>query len=211
MNGGPNGFVRPPPWAPGQAIGLFGGTFDPPHAGHLLASETALRRLQLDRAWWLVTPGNPLKDTRDLRPLAVRMGQARALARDPRIIVSDLEAQLGTRYTFDTVEWLVRRCPGVRFVWIMGADILAQFHRWQHWREIAARVPLAVVDRPGSGFAAKAAPAARALARWRIPEQDAALLAQRGAPGLVFLHGRRVDLSSTMLRKRRGEAAEHGK
>jgi nicotinate-nucleotide adenylyltransferase len=184
-------------------IGLFGGTFDPPHAGHVLASERALRRLQLDRVWWIVTPGNPLKAHDGLTPLAERMAEARALARDPRIVVSDIEAQLGTRYTFDTIDWLTKRCPGVSFVWIMGADNLAQFDRWQHWREIAARVPLAVVDRPGASLAATASRAARVLAPWRLSEAQAPLLATLGAPGLVLLHGRRIDLSSTMLRKER--------
>jgi nicotinate-nucleotide adenylyltransferase len=190
-----------------MTIGLFGGTFDPPHAGHVLASETALRRLDLDRVWWLVTPGNPLKDIGRLRPLATRMAEARALTSDPRIVVTDIEARIGTRYTFDTLDWLTRRCPGVRFVWIMGADILAQLHRWQKWREIAELVPFAVVDRPGASFAATASPAAQALARWRVPEARATNLARIGAPAFVILHGKRVDLSSTMLRKQRSTAA----
>lgn len=192
--------VRPPPHAPGMAVGLFGGSFNPPHAGHVLVSETALRRLRLDRVWWLVTPGNPLKDTRALAPLPRRMAAARRLLRDPRIVVSDLEARLGVRYTFDTIDWLVRRCPGVHFVWLMGADNLRQFDRWQQWRGIAARVPLAVIDRPGAGLKASASRAAQALAPWRVPEHGAWRLVRRGAPGLVVLHGRRLDLSSTMLR-----------
>ncbi len=126
-----------PPHAPGMRIGLFGGTFDPPHQAHLGASLLALRRLKLDRVWWLVTPGNPLKNTSGLAPLCERIASARALARHPRIDVTGLEAVIKTRYTYDTLTWLISRCPGVRFVWLMGADNLRSFHRWQNWRGIA--------------------------------------------------------------------------
>src|ERR1043166_2798374 len=141
-----------PPHAPGMRIGLFGGTFDPPHAAHLAASLLAMKRLQLDRMWWLVTPGNPLKDTRGLRPLEQRMTDAKKLAGHPRIDVTGLEAVINTRYTYDTLEYLVRRCAGVRFVWVMGADNLRSFYRWQSWRRIANLMPMAVVDRMGSSL-----------------------------------------------------------
>src|SRR3990172_1625901 len=124
-----------PPHAPGMTIGLFGGTFDPPHEAHLAACLLAMKRLNLDRVWWLVTPGNPLKDTRHLNPLQKRIAAARTLARHPRIVVSGLEAVIKTRYTYDTIRFLLRRCPAVRFVWIMGADNLRSFHRWQHLRQ----------------------------------------------------------------------------
>jgi nicotinate-nucleotide adenylyltransferase len=185
----------------GMRIGLFGGTFNPPHEGHRLASLIALRRLKLDAVWWLVTPGNPLKQNSDLPPLATRMKAAADLARHPRIVVTDLEARIGTRYTFDTIDYLVRRCPGTRFVWIMGADNLASFHRWQRWREIAQLTPIAVVDRPASTLKAAHSLAAQFLARRRLDEADGALLAEAGAPGFVFLHGPRSSLSSTDLRR----------
>jgi len=194
-----------PPHAPGMRIGLFGGTFDPPHAAHFAASVLAMKRLHLDRVWWLVTPGNPLKDTRGLQPLAQRLAAARALARHPRIDVSGLEAVIRTRYTYDTVKYLVRRCPGVRFVWIMGADNLRSFYRWQNWRGIAALLPLAVVDRMGSSLYAASGRAAQALARHRLPERFAGVLADRKPPVWVYLHGLKSPLSSTALR-----ALRHG-
>ena len=130
--------VRLPPHTPGMRIGLFGGTFDPPHAAHRAACLIALNRLGLDRVWWMVTPGNPLKDTRGLAPLDERIRAASELASHPRIDVTGFEADIGTGYTFQTVRYLRRHCPGVRFVWIMGADNLRSFHRWQNWRGIAA-------------------------------------------------------------------------
>ena len=141
--------VRLPPHGRRMRIGLFGGTFDPPHLAHLGACLLAMKRLNLDRVWWLVTPGNPLKDTRGLAPLEDRIVAARALARHPRIEVIGLEAQIGTHYTYETIAYLRKRAPTVRFVWIMGADNLRSFHRWQNWRGIAALVPIAVVDRLG--------------------------------------------------------------
>ena len=193
--------LRLPPHAPGLRIGLFGGTFNPAHDGHRMASLTALRRLQLDRVWWLVTPGNPLKDNQALPPLAQRIAQARALANHGHINVTGIEATLRTRYTADTLRQLMRRCPGVRFVWIMGSDNLANFHRWNEWRAIARMMPMAVIDRPGSTHRSIASPAANWMARWRLPENQGAALPVRTPPAWVFLHGRRSDLSSTYLRE----------
>src|SRR5580704_6179635 len=178
-----------PPNAPGMRIGLFGGTFDPAHASHRAACLLALHRLDLDRVWWLVTPGNPLKDTRGLAPLAERLRAARALAHHPRIDVTDLEAHIGTRYTHQTIAYLRRRCPGVHFVWIMGADNLRSFHRWQRWRDIAALVPIAVVDRLGPSLYAVGSVSAQTLSRRRIPETAAATLPMRPPPAWVLLHG----------------------
>jgi nicotinate-nucleotide adenylyltransferase len=184
----------------GMRIGLLGGSFNPPHAAHRAISRFAIARLQLDRVWWLVTPGNPLKDSNALRDLAERAAAARRVAADPRIDVSCLEYIIGTRYTVDTITYLRRRCAGLRFVWIMGADNLAQFHRWENWRRIAAEVPIAVVDRPPGGLRALASPAARALERYRIAEGRAATLADCRAPAWVFLTGMKSALSSTGLR-----------
>ena len=192
-----------PPHAPGMRIGLFGGTFDPPHAAHRAASLLALHRLGLDRIWWLVTPGNPLKDVSGLSPLVERLAAARALSRHPSIDVTDFEADLGTNYTYGTVSYLVRSCPGVRFVWIMGADNLRHFHRWQRWREIAALVPIAVIDRLGPSLYSIAGVAGQALAWARLPEAAATTLVNRKPPAWIYLHGLKSPLSSTALRAAR--------
>jgi nicotinate-nucleotide adenylyltransferase len=192
--------IRLPPHPRGLRIGLFGGTFDPPHAAHRAACLLAMARLNLDRVWWLVTPGNPLKNTRGLAPLAERLTAAQKLAHNPRIVVTGVEAQMRTRYTYDTVAKLIARCPGVHFVWIMGADNLRSFHRWQKWRAIANLVPIAVVDRVGPSLYATAGTAAQALARFRIREEAAKSLPRRRPPVWVFLHGLKSPLSSTALR-----------
>jgi nicotinate-nucleotide adenylyltransferase len=199
-----------PPHAPGMRIGLFGGTFDPPHQAHLGACLLAMKRLRLDRVWWLVTPGNPLKDTRNLAPLKQRIAAARALAHHPRIDVTGVEAEMRTRYTYDTVRWLTSRCPGVRFVWIMGADNLRSFHRWENWRGIASLVPIAVVDRVGPSLYARAGTAGQALGRFRLPDHAAPTLPNRAPPAWVFLHGLKSPLSSTALRAER-EMSQKGR
>jgi nicotinate-nucleotide adenylyltransferase len=164
-------FAGLPPHGRGQRIGVFGGSFNPPHDGHRAASLLALRRLELDRVWWLVSPGNPLKDIRDLPPQAARMAAAARVAAHPRIAISGFERQLGSPYTCDLVAALVARCPTVRFVWLMGADSFADLHLWKNWRTIAATVPMGVIDRPGSTLRAAQTRAAAALVGRRLPER----------------------------------------
>jgi nicotinate-nucleotide adenylyltransferase len=195
-----------PPHGRGLRIGLLGGSFNPAHAAHRQISRIALKRLGLDAVWWLVTPGNPLKDNRSLPSLAVRMAEAAALADDPRIIVTGVEARWGLRFTIDVLRQLKQRCPGTHFVWLMGSDNLAGFARWRNWPAIAATVPIAVVDRPGTTLTALSGQAAARLARARLPEGEARALPNRKPPAWVFLHGRRSALSSTALREAKARA-----
>ena len=187
-------WVRPPgPIADGLRIGLLGGSFDPAHEGHLYASLVALRALELDYVWWLVSPGNPLKTSP--RSLAWRMKEARRAARHPRIRVTAIETDFRTRYTIDTLRALQRRFPHVHFVWLMGSDNLLQFSRWRNWRQIARRVPIVVVRRPGTALATLPATLTRRFG-----------LAHRLAepPSILVLDGRRNPASSTALRQAGG-------
>ncbi|EPX86346.1 nicotinate-nucleotide adenylyltransferase [Rubellimicrobium thermophilum DSM 16684] len=191
---------RLPPIGRRQAVGLLGGSFDPPHAGHVQVTQTALRRLGLDRVWWLVSPGNPLK-TRGPAPLPQRMAAARAILRGhPRVQVTDIEVRLGTRYTAETLTRLRRLAPGLRLVWIMGSDNLLQFHRWHDWQRIMRMVPVCVVARPGARLAARFAPAARAFRHAQLNESEARALARRKPPAWVVLNMPLNPLSSTALR-----------
>ncbi len=190
-----------PPAGRGQAVGLLGGSFDPAHGGHVQISEEALRRLGLDWLWWLVSPGNPLK-ARIPAPLPVRLTAARALMRHPRVRVTDLESRLGTRHTARTLARLQALSPGLRFVWIMGSDNLAQLHRWKDWRRIVEGVPVCVVARPGARLAARFAPAARAYRGAQINEAEARALPRRRPPAWVVLNLPLNPLSSTALRAR---------
>ncbi|KLK91027.1 nicotinate-nucleotide adenylyltransferase [Microvirga vignae] len=182
-------------------IGLYGGSFNPAHAGHRHVSLMALKRLRLDRLWWVVTPGNPLKDTGELASTAMRVKQAKEMAEDPRIDVTAFEGEICARYTIDTLAYLKRRFPGVHFVWVMGADNLAGFHRWRGWRRIARMMPMAIIDRPGWTLKAMRSRTAVALSSGRISEGRAPALAGLRPPAWVFLHGPRSHLSSTMLRR----------
>lgn len=199
----PSGLTRLPRAAAGMRIGLYGGSFNPAHAGHRHVSLMALKRLGLDRVWWIVTPGNPLKDTGELATTAMRVDEAKQVSDDPRIDVTAFEEAIGARYTVDTLAYLKRRYPGVRFVWIMGADNLASFHRWRGWRRIARMMPIAVIDRPGWTLKAVRSKSATALSSSRIGESEALALPGLEPPAWVFLHGPRSHLSSTKLRQMR--------
>lgn len=192
--------VRLPPAAAGMRIGLLGGSFNPPHGGHRMISLEALKRLALDRIWWLVSPGNPLKSHADLAPLEERLRAARALADHPRIIPTAFEAALGSPFSINTLGFLLRRFPTVRFVWLMGADNLAEFHRWRDWRAIFESAPIAVLDRPGWRYRALASPAAHAFEYGRLDEGHAAALASRPPPAWLYLSGKLSPLSSREIR-----------
>jgi len=171
--------------APGMRVGLYGGSFDPPHAGHLHVARTAKKRLGLDRVWWLASPGNPFKDN---PPASIeeRLAWIREAAPEPGMVASDIEAFLPSSRTVHVIAWLQARHPAVRFVWIMGADGLAELHRWHGWTEIAARVPICVVSRPTDALKARLGPAARRLARYRLPQARARALPVT-IPGWTYL------------------------
>lgn len=192
--------LRLPSVERGMRIGLFGGSFNPPHEGHLLVAETALRTLGLDRVWWMVTPGNPLKDHSHLAPLHKRIDASRALIEDQRITVTAFEAGYRVRYTADTVRLVLSRSRGARFVWLMGADNMTGFHRWQEWRRIAEAIPIAVIDRPGSTLSYLSSKFAISYSWARVNEDEAASLPFHKPPAWTFLHGPRSSQSSTALR-----------
>ncbi len=182
----------------GMVVGLLGGSFDPAHEGHARITREAIKRFGLDRVWWLVSPGNPLK-ARQPAPMARRIARARAVMNDPRVVVTDLEARLGTRYTAETLAQLIALYPGVRFVWLMGGDNLEQFHRWENWRWIMEHVPLGVLARPGSEIRARVSKAAAVYAGARVAPRD---LARARAPGWCYIDVPMVDQSSSAIRAR---------
>ncbi len=185
---------------PGQVIGLLGGSFDPPHQGHVHISVEALRRFGLDRVWWLVSPGNPLK-TNGPAPLARRMAACRAITQHPKIEVSDFEAQAGTRYTARTLALLQAARPGVQFVWLMGADNLAQLDQWRDWREIMETVPVGVLARPGQRISARMSKAARVYRSAKLKGRRCQLLAEYAPPVWCFVNVPMRAVSSTKLRE----------
>ena len=185
---------------PGLCVGLFGGSFDPAHEGHVHVSREAMRRFGLDRVWWLVSPGNPLKQ-RQPAPLDQRIGAARALLTDPRIEVTGLEAELGTRLTVETIAALQALYPDTRFAWLMGADNMVQFHLWDRWQEIAARVPIGVLARPGWRLKARVSVAAQILARHRLRGAQVRRLCQAVPPAWAVIDIPMHPASSTALRQ----------
>lgn len=196
-----------PPDTGDAAIGLLGGSFNPAHAAHVEISETAIRRLGLARVWWLVTPGNPLKAEGAPAPLDARIAAARRLVGSRAITVTGFERDLSSPYTISTLTFLRQRRPRARFVWLMGADCLADFHRWRQWREIMALMPIAVVDRPGWRMKALSSITAQSFAAQRIPEYEAAVLPLLRPPAWVFLTAPLSDLSSTAIRARSASPA----
>jgi nicotinate-nucleotide adenylyltransferase len=188
-------------------VGLFGGSFNPAHEGHRLVALQCLRRLGLDRLWVLVSPANPLKDRSELAPLLERVAAAKSVLDHPRIDVTAFETAHAFRYTYETLAYLVAAEPAVRFVWIMGADSLMSFDRWERWEEIAATVPIAVYARPGAGLRATRSRAALALQAWRLPEDRAVELADSPPPAWVYLRGVMSAQSSTAIRQRRAASA----
>lgn len=206
MSTTPNQFIaghHRPDLRAGQIVGLLGGSFDPPHAGHVHITKEALRRFGLDKVLWLVSPGNPLKP-RGPAPMQTRIQAAQALMRHPRVEISDIETYLGTRYTAQTLARLHQLYPGVRFVWLMGADNLVQFHRWQDWRQIMETVPVGVLARPGDRVSARLSVAARTYGASQLRARQSHLLAKGGAPRWCFVNVPMVDQSSTKLRESGG-------
>ncbi|WP_339760647.1 nicotinate-nucleotide adenylyltransferase [uncultured Sulfitobacter sp.] len=185
--------------APGQVIGLLGGSFDPAHEGHAHITREALKRFGLDRIWWMVSPGNPLK-AHGPAPLAQRMERARQVMQHPRVDITDVEVQLGTRFTAQTIAALRARSPGVRFVWLMGADNLAQLHHWQDWQQIVETVPIGVMARPGQRISARMSRAAALYAKYRIPARQSQLLSHADAPAWCFVNVPMMNVSSSAIR-----------
>ena len=192
----------------GPLTGLLGGSFNPAHGAHRKITLFALNALGLDEVWWLVSPGNPLKPLRGMAPLAARVRSARAMARRAPIRVTAIERELATRFTVDTLRALKRRYPERRFVWLMGADNLAQFHRWKDWRAIARSMPIAVIARPGYDAQALASPAMAWLRRYRLPATGLKNRQEWSAPALIALRFDPDPRSATELRQADPDWAE---
>ncbi len=188
-----------PKAADGMRIGLLGGSFDPPHAGHVHITRQALRRFGLDRVWWLVSPGNPLK-SQGPAPLERRLMACREIMQHPKVEVTDLESRMGTKYTADTIEKLLSIYERVNFVWLMGADNLASVHEWDRWESIFENVPVGVTSRPGEHLRAGNSVAAKKFARYRLPASAAKILPLQDPPAWCLLEGPVVDISSTEIR-----------
>lgn len=183
----------------GMVIGLLGGSFDPAHEGHVHLTRQAIARMGLDKVWWLITPGNPLK-ARQPAPMAERLARAKTLMPDPKVVITDLESRLGTRATYDSITKLKALYPGVHFVWLMGADNLVQFHKWNRWRDILRAVPVGVLARPGAGVAARNSVAARAFRVHQVDRGED--LRSKAAPAWSFVTMPMNSASSSAIRAR---------
>ena len=184
-----------------RRTGLLGGSFNPAHGGHRRITRFAIDALGLDEAWWLVSPGNPLKPKAGMAPLAARLASARAQARGAPILATVIERELGTRYTIDTLRALTRRYPKRDFVWLMGSDNLAEFHRWRDWRAIARTMPIAVIARPGYNDKAMVSPAMAWLRRYTVPVSSIRKRGRWSAPALVLLRFDPDPRSATAIRR----------
>jgi nicotinate-nucleotide adenylyltransferase len=193
-------YLRMPATAAGLKVGLFGGSFNPPHDGHVLVADIAIRRLALDQLWWMVTPGNPLKSRGALAPLAERIRKSEEIVHDPRVKVTAFEKAWGETYTARVLKRVQALNPHVHFVWIMGADNLKNFHKWQNWQTIARTFPIAVIDRPGATLSFLSSIMAKTFDHARIDEDDAGRLALMKPPAWTFIHGPRSPLSSSAIR-----------
>ncbi len=186
-----------------QSIGLFGGSFDPPHQGHVLVAKRALKRARLDQIWWIPSPGNPLK-SRQPAPMSARISAIQTLITHPKMRVCDIETQLNTRYTIDTLTKLQSLYPSVHFVLIFGSDILSEMHRWHQWDKLAHAAPICVIARPQEQIRAGLSPFAQRFAQYRLEPEDAPLLSRAQAPAWTILPGPMLDISSTELRQQNG-------
>ncbi len=185
--------------ASGQVVGLLGGSFDPPHEGHVLITKAALTRFGLDQIWWMVTPGNPLKPNPPAS-MDVRISASREIMRHPRVRITGLEAKLGTRFTSQTLKALRAKLPNVQFVWLMGADNLAQFHTWQDWQWIMENVPVGVLARPGERISARMSKTSRLYREDRLSGRASQLLTKCAAPAWCFINVPMSDSSSSEIR-----------
>ncbi len=183
-----------------MTVGLLGGSFNPAHAGHVYISEVALKKMGLDQVWWLVSPQNPLKPTKGMAPLGQRVASAKKVVRNPKIQITTLETKLNTRYTADTLKALQRRYPNIRFVWIMGADNLATFHRWKDWEAIFASCRIVVFHRPTYALNALTSKTAQRFSQHRLPQRQASVLKYKKPPAWVFLPIRGMAISATEIR-----------
>lgn len=203
--------IRKPGWSgvlrgehlpPGARVGLFGGSFDPPHKGHMHVATSAMRRLELDRVWWLVSPQNPLKDRR-ASDMKTRLERVRGYADRPGMVVTDIEARLGIQHTAALIRALQARHEDVHFVWLMGADNLASFHRWKNWTEIVQSIPIAIISRPQDPVRARLSLMASRYRRSRICEGEAKSLPFKSPPAWTYLIEPLQSDSSTQLRTKR--------
>jgi nicotinate-nucleotide adenylyltransferase len=195
-------YKKLPPAFPSMRIGLLGGSFNPAHEGHLRISVTAIKRLGLDKLWWMVTPGNPLKGGKDISSLPDRVASARTLATHPKIEITAFEADRPSPYARDTIDFLLQRYRGVHFVWIMGGDNLAQFHHWRDWTTLFFSIPILAIDRPSYRCKALASPAGQYFSRARIKESTISLLPLMRPPAWSYLSLPLCGISSTAIREK---------